>query len=82
MVMILASSVKLAADSYIVHASKERQPLILKISSWFDLVSTILFTAEMLIKIIVMGFIMEPGSYLRDDWNRLDFTIVTVSLVD
>lgn len=37
---------------------------------------TILFTLECIIKIIVMGFIKGPNTYLRDSWNRLDFIVV------
>ena len=29
-----------------------------------------------------MGFALDPGSYLRDNWNKIDFIIVSASLVD
>ena len=29
-----------------------------------------------------MGFVMDAGSYLRESWNQLDFTIVIVSWVE
>jgi len=36
-----------------------------------------LYTMEMVFKILGLGFIFSgPGSYLRDPWNILDFTIV------
>ena len=28
-----------------------------------------IFTCEMILKIIAMGFVMQPYSYLRDGWN-------------
>lgn len=35
-----------------------------------------LYTLEMILKIIGLGFILNKGSYLRDSWNILDFVIV------
>jgi len=42
---------------------------------------TAFFFVEMCFKILAMGFI-GSGSYLADSWNRLDFVIVVVGLVD
>ena len=36
----------------------------------------------MLIKLVSVGLIMDNGSYLRDEWNILDFFIVTSSMID
>jgi hypothetical protein len=41
----------------------------------------VLYTGEMLLKIIGLGFIMGEASYLRDWWNVLDFIIVITSLL-
>jgi hypothetical protein len=38
-----------------------------------------LYTVEAVLKIVGKGFIMGEGSYLRDSWNILDFSIVLVS---
>jgi hypothetical protein len=35
-----------------------------------------LYTLEMVIKVLALGFIFNKGAYLRDPWNILDFTIV------
>ncbi len=35
----------------------------------------------MTIKIIALGFVLAPKSYLRDPWNILDFIIVSTSLL-
>lgn len=35
-----------------------------------------IFSIEMVLKIIAMGFVMRPYSYLRDPWNILDFLVV------
>ena len=34
------------------------------------------YTIEMSLKIIAYGFVYNKGSYLRDSWNVLDFTII------
>lgn len=41
---------------------------------------TILFTLECLCKVVAMGWFLDPGSYLRDSWNVLDFLVVVSSL--
>ena len=33
----------------------------------------------MFIKIVAMGFILNKNSYLRDNWNILDFLVVASS---
>ena len=45
-----------------------------------EVVFLVLYTAEMVLKILGLGFIMGEGSYLRDSWNILDFFIVMTSL--
>ena len=45
-----------------------------------DLFLSALFTVEMFIRIIGMGFIGHRG-YLDDSWNRLDFIVVISSWV-
>lgn len=37
------------------------------------------YTVEMVMKIVGMGLIRGPNSYLRDEWNILDFFIVSSS---
>lgn len=45
-------------------------------ASALELAFTLLFTTEMTIKIIAMGFACHRGAYLSDGWNRLDFVVV------
>jgi hypothetical protein len=48
---------------------------------WLDAAMTILFTIEVLIKVISKGFLFNgPHSYLRKPSNVLDFVVVVVSL--
>ena len=46
-----------------------------------DPVFTYIFIAECAVKLISMGFWSHKNSYLRDNWNCLDFLIVLTSIV-
>ena len=35
----------------------------------------------MIVKVMAMGFIMEPYTYLRSPWNWLDFLVIVSSLL-
>jgi len=35
-----------------------------------------LYSIEMVLKILGLGFIFNKGAYIRDPWNILDFVIV------
>jgi len=43
---------------------------------------TVVFAAEMVMKAIACGFIFGPDCYFSDNWNRMDGTLVIISLVD
>ncbi|KAJ7334442.1 Voltage-dependent L-type calcium channel subunit alpha-1D [Desmophyllum pertusum] len=40
-----------------------------------------IFCVEALLKIMAFGFVLHPGSYLRNGWNILDFTVVVVGII-
>jgi hypothetical protein len=43
---------------------------------------TAVFSAEALIKIVVLGFYFNGNkSYLRKSWNKLDFLVIFVSIL-
>ncbi|GLC45300.1 Caveolin-2 [Pleodorina starrii] len=52
-----------------------------RVLSDIDWVFIAIFTLEMVLKIISMGFVLKKGTYLRDGWNVLDFVVVVVSYV-
>lgn len=37
----------------------------------------VIYTAEMIIKIIAKGFLLNKYTYLRNPWNWLDFVVIT-----
>lgn len=49
---------------------------------YVDIVTTILFTIESLVKIISFGLVINnDSSYLRNPWNLMDFLIVVFSII-
>ncbi len=41
-----------------------------------------IYCAECILKIVAMGFITGQYSYLKDNWNKLDFLIVVTGILD
>ena len=55
-----------------------------QLATWLErlnLYSTLIFTLEMLLKILADGLAFTPRAYLKSGWNRLDGAIVTASLL-
>jgi len=73
---IFVSSLLLAADEPGLDQDSDFAHF-LKMTDW---VFTIVFTLELMIKVIVYGLMFTPDAYLRDGWNVLDTFIVGVSL--
>ena len=46
-----------------------------------EIMFTVIFTLECVVKVIAMGFLLDDSSYLKDGWNVMDFLVVLVSLV-
>ena len=80
MVLIVLSSVKLAADTYFIESEEDSN--YYKVARGLDYFFTIIFTIESLIKSITLGIVLDKGSYLREGWNILDFIIVLASIAD
>ena len=60
---------------------KESNQDLYNVLSWFDLIFTILFLMEVLVKSLAMGFVFGEGCYLSDPWNKTDFFIVAISIL-
>ncbi|XP_076093874.1 voltage-dependent calcium channel type A subunit alpha-1-like isoform X10 [Mytilus galloprovincialis] len=76
MIVICASSIALATEEPVKEDAFRN-----KILNYFDYVFTVVFTIEMILKIIDMGIILHPGAYCRDLWNILDASVVICALV-
>ncbi|XP_016360331.1 voltage-dependent T-type calcium channel subunit alpha-1H [Sinocyclocheilus anshuiensis] len=53
--------------------------IFLKVSNY---IFTVIFMAEMTMKVVSLGLYAGPGSYLKSSWNVLDGLLVFVSIVD
>ncbi len=78
-IIILSSSGKLAFDTYIDQSTSETLSSFSTISNY---IFNGLFILECFIKIIHMGFVVGEHSYLGSSWNKLDFGIVCISIID
>lgn len=77
--IIIFSSMKLMIDTYV---DLDQVNLTVQVLDYIDIVFNIIFTFELLVKVIRNGLIVDEGSYLKDSWHVLDSIIVTLSLVD
>jgi hypothetical protein len=73
LMVIMVNCVFLALDQEV--------ELITENSVVIDLIFLLIYTAEMVLKVIAMGFFMRPHSYLRDGWNILDFSVVILGWI-
>ncbi|OAF71883.1 Voltage-dependent L-type calcium channel subunit alpha-1S [Intoshia linei] len=72
---ILVSSTMLAAEDPLYTNSQRN-----KILKYFDYIFTGLFTIEVNLKIVALGFIWHKGSFCRSLFNLLDLLVVFVGL--
>lgn len=82
MVLIVLSSLKLGIDTYVDTPLIPTGSITAQVLEALDLFFNFAFIIEALVKIISMGLIMDPGSYMRDAWNQLDSVIVSFSIVE
>lgn len=77
---IVLNAVKLVWDTYLL--DKPSDSINVRLSDGFDIVFTVVFGLEFLMKSISMGFNGDRGSYLSESWNKLDFFIVVISIIE
>ncbi|CAK1595367.1 unnamed protein product [Parnassius mnemosyne] len=75
---IFANCIALAVFTPYPSSDTNNTNQILEKVEW---VFMVIFTGECVMKIIAYGFLMHPGAYLRNTWNSLDFTIVTIGII-
>ena len=77
--LIILSSIALAIDSPDLSAANPQLKEVLII---MDTAFTSIFVLEAIMKIVSRGFYWAPRAYLRDGWDRLDFLIVLISVIN
>ncbi|GBP31108.1 Voltage-dependent calcium channel type D subunit alpha-1 [Eumeta japonica] len=68
----LAKAMKRNRDSYSVDGGR------VLAQEKIEYIFLVIFTGECVMKIVAYGFVAHAGSYLRNGWNLLDFTIVVI----
>ena len=79
LILIALSSIKLGYDTYFIEI-EEKTPVMI-VSDQIDKIFNYLFIIEMSFKLVAMGFYMDENSYLRDEWNQLDFFISPLKII-
>ena len=75
--MIIVASITLAIENPLTDPNSQRN----KILSIVDILTTVFFSVEVIIKVIANGLIFNgKNSYLLNKWNIIDFIVVTVSI--
>ncbi len=76
MFVIALSSIALAAEDPV----REEAPINVFLNK-VDVGFTAVFAVEMVLKVIDLGIIFHPKSYLRDIWNIMDSVVVICAIV-
>eukprot|EP00698_Gefionella_okellyi_P011866 TRINITY_DN3156_c0_g1_i1.p1 TRINITY_DN3156_c0_g1~~TRINITY_DN3156_c0_g1_i1.p1 ORF type:complete len:1732 (-),score=366.74 TRINITY_DN3156_c0_g1_i1:2-5197(-) len=74
--IVIANSVALAWQSPLNSAST------LWALNVLNVVFLVLFSVEFIMLVVMYGFVLHPGSYLRNPWNVLDFVALVFTIVD
>ncbi|XP_026098606.1 voltage-dependent T-type calcium channel subunit alpha-1H isoform X1 [Carassius auratus] len=76
LVFIFLNCITIALERPTIQPSER---MFLSISNY---VFTVIFVAEMTVKVVALGFCAGKHSYLQSTWNVLDGVLVSVSLID
>ena len=76
LIMILLSTARLILDTFLSGYT------FVLIFDCVDAFFNIIFLLEALIKICALGFVGDEGTYLNDNWNKIDIIIVFCSIFD
>lgn len=76
MIVICLSSIALACEDPVDEESENNQML-----NNFDYGFTCVFTIELVLKVVDLGVILHPGSYLREFWNFMDAVVVGCAVI-
>ncbi|XP_037047740.1 voltage-dependent calcium channel type A subunit alpha-1-like isoform X2 [Bradysia coprophila] len=75
---IIANCFVMAMEEHL--SFKDKTPLTEKLDKT-EIYFLVIFSTETFLKIIAQGFILHPGSYMRNVWNSLDFFVVTTGIM-
>ena len=76
LIIILLSTARLIADTFV------KGYFFVFAFEIVDAIFNIIFLLEAVAKVCALGFALDEGSYLRDNWNKIDIIIVICSIFD
>ncbi|CAD8189628.1 unnamed protein product [Paramecium octaurelia] len=74
LLMIIFNSAMLAIDDPTTNVQTSFQDLT-------DIIFLAYYTAEAVLKIVALGFILPKKAYLKDTWNILDFSVIVTAYI-
>lgn len=77
LVLLTASTISVALDNPLVAPDSSRT----RVLAWLDLLLTILFVLEVVLKVIAQGLYFNANGYLKNNWNVMDFVITTIGVL-
>ena len=77
---IVINSFILGSTDYDIRLNPKYQSVWTPIQEKVDIVFSMIFIFECIVKVTSMGFCIHKKSYLRETWNCLDFFIVVISV--
>jgi hypothetical protein len=71
--MIFVNSVAMALYDY---SDRDSLTTYNQIIDKMNMIFTLIYTGEAILKIIALGFVLHKNSYLREAWNCIDLIVV------
>lgn len=71
--MIFVNSVAMALYDY---SDRDSLTTYNQIIDRMNMIFTLIYTGEAILKIIAFGFVLHKNSYLREAWNCIDLIVV------
>jgi len=71
--MIFVNSVAMALYDY---SDRDSLTTYNQIIDRMNMIFTLIYTGEAILKIIALGFVLHKNSYLREAWNCIDLIVV------
>ena len=60
----------------------DTHPQMVQFFTVTEIIFASIFVVECILKVLALGFVLHPDTYLRDPWNVLDFIVVLGSVAD
>lgn len=81
--LVIANSILLGIYDYTYHPAPNKiKPLVNVIVEYAEILFTLIYFFEMVVKMVALGILEGKDCYLRLGWNVIDFSVVVVGFVN